>query len=122
MTNAVYPSVSRRRLVLPEYFDSPFPASFGACQHCIRPLAYYYNISLLGSIVPIATFEDLYSWLEESGSLRVRVACKARCMREPPQWLKEDLSWDSSVHHLGPEDTDGLLPVSFEALQALAAR
>ena len=108
---------------MPEYFDAPFPASFGVCQHCVRPLAYYYNISHLGSHVPLATLEDLYAWLEESGPLRVRVACKGRCMREPPPWIREDLVWDSSVSYLQHvDDPTGLLPVSAKALQDLAVR
>lgn len=91
-----------RRLVLPEYFDTPFPNSFGPCQHCIRPLAFYYNMSSLKSFVTLATYEDLYSWLEDSGSLQVRVACKGarHCMKEPPAWLHQDLIWDSSVKYM----------------------
>ena len=114
-----------RRLVLPEYFDAPFPASFGECQHCIRPYAFYYNISRLRSYVPLATLEDLYEWLEAEGegSLRVKVVCKrgmGRCMKEPPSWLRHDFVWDSSVAQLQHlEDPSGLTPVSSEALRSL---
>ena len=126
MLAAAAARLTGRRLVLAEYFDQPYPASFGACQHCVRPLAYYYNMSRLRAFVPLATFEDLYARLEDEGALQARVVCKGRgtadplCMAAPPTWLRQDLSWNAAVtqlQHAG--DPSGLEPVREQALYAL---
>ena len=126
MLAAAAARLTGRRLVLAEYFDQPYPASFGSCQHCVRPLAHYYNMSRLRAFVPLATFEDLYARLEDEGSLQARVVCKGRgtadplCMAAPPTWLRQDLSWDATVTQLQhAEDPSGLEPVREQALYAL---